>query len=126
MSEYLFTEDHQWIRDEGDGHAIVGITDFAQRQLGDIVYVELPEPGTAVTQHEPAGSVESVKAMADLHSPASGSVERVNERLAEEPELLNTDPMDDGWLFRIRLSEPDELEELITEEEYRNFVATQE
>jgi len=125
MSDYMYTEDHLWIRDEGGGEATIGITDFAQGQLEEIVHVELPDPGSRIVQHEDIGVVESTKTTAELRAPASGDVRELNERLIEEPDLLNRDPMGEGWLLRIALAVPSELEDLLFEGEYQNLVAPQ-
>lgn len=126
MSELRFSEDHEWIRDEGDGTATVGITDYAQAQLGDVVYVELPPVGKEIGQGEDACVVESVKAAADVKMPVSGTVVAVNERLTESPELVNQDPTGDGWFLKIRLADPGQLAGLMDEAAYREHVAAQE
>ncbi|MCC7412593.1 MAG: glycine cleavage system protein GcvH [Gammaproteobacteria bacterium] len=122
MSELRFTEDHEWIRVEADGTATVGITDFAQEQLGDVVYVELPAIGREFARGDDACVVESVKAAADVKLPASGTVVAVNERLTEAPELVNQAPTDAGWFVRIRLADTGELDGLMSEDAYRHFV----
>jgi len=119
--DLLYTETHEWIRVEGDV-ALVGITDFAQHELGDIVYVELPEPGTKVSAGEPCGSIEAVKAVEDINSPLSGKIEEKNADLEDSPDLINKSPFEDGWLFRVKLSNPDELENLLTPLDYKNLV----
>jgi glycine cleavage system H protein len=101
-----------------DGVGTVGLTDYAQDQLGDIVYVDLPAPGTAVKQFEKLGEVESVKAVSDLYSPVSGEVVDVNEEVNDHPELVNESPYERGWLVRVRLADPTELEALLTGEQY--------
>lgn len=122
--KYITT--HQWARLEAGGVASVGITDFAQSQLGDIVFVELPELEVRVNQDEEAGVVESVKSASDVYSPVSGEVIAVNERLVDAPELINADPYGDGWLFRVKLDDVDELEDLLSAEEYEEAVAAEE
>lgn len=117
-----YTKEHEWVRVE-DGTGTVGITDYAQDQLGDIVYVKLPEIGTTVRQMEPFGEIESVKAVSDLYSPVSGEVVEVNAELEERPELVNLDPYGRGWMIRVRLSDPSELERLMTADEYDAYVA---
>ncbi|HID87451.1 MAG TPA: glycine cleavage system protein GcvH [Anaerolineae bacterium] len=112
-----YTREHEWIRME-DSRAQVGITDYAQDQLGDIVYVELPEPGTQVAFMEPFGVVESVKAASDLFSPVSGQIVEINERLEDQPELVNQDPYGEGWMIVVEVSEPAELDQLLSPEEY--------
>ncbi len=122
MSQLLYTQDHEWIRIEDDGSATVGITDYAQQQLGDVVYVEMPEIGTEVAQGEDAAVVESVKAAADVKMPISGSVTAVNAALGETPELVNQDPLDGAWFFRVAPSNPAEMDELMDEGAYLKFI----
>ncbi len=117
-----YTREHEWVRVE-DGVGTVGITDYAQDQLGDIVYVKLPPVGTVVRQMEPFGEIESVKAVSDLFSPVSGEVVEVNAELEERPELVNLDPYGQGWMLRVRLADPSELERLMTAAEYDAYVA---
>lgn len=121
MSRY-FTEDHEWIDVDGDT-ATVGITDYAQGQLGDIVFVEVPEEGRTVGKGDEAAVVESVKAASDVYSPASGTVIEGNTKLADTPELVNEDPEGDGWFFKLTLSDASELENLMDETAYKAFVA---
>lgn len=116
-AELRYTSEDEWVREE-DGEATVGITDFAQDQLGDVVYVELPEIGRALKQGETFGVIESVKAVSDLFSPVSGEVVARNEALAEHPELVNSAPYGDGWMMRVRLSDPAELDPLLTADAY--------
>jgi glycine cleavage system H protein len=118
---YHYTKEHEWVSVEGD-IGTVGITDHAQHELGDIVYVDLPKPGTAVTQGKTVGSVESVKAVSDIYSPVTGEVAEINELLAEAPEKLNTDPHGDAWLVRIRLSAPEEIKNLLSAADYRSYI----
>ncbi|RJO65811.1 MAG: glycine cleavage system protein GcvH [Myxococcales bacterium] len=120
-----YTKDHEWVRLEGRT-ATFGITDHAQEQLGDIVYLELPEEGDEVKQGETFGVVESTKAVSDLYAPMSGRVAEVNEPLVDTPETINTDPYGDGWLVRIEVSKPSEIERLMDAEEYAKFVAESE
>jgi glycine cleavage system H protein len=115
-----YTEDHEWIRVEGD-IATVGITHHAQDALGDVVFVDLPEVGRTLAQKEVAGVVESVKAAADVYMPVSGSVEEVNEALRADPALANSDPLNAGWFFKVRLSAPAELDALLDETAYKSF-----
>lgn len=117
-----FTKDHEWIEVEGDTGTI-GITDYAQGQLGDITFVELPAPGQAVTRGDAICVVDSVKAASDVYTPVSGEVTEVNGALDGEPELVNTDAETGGWLFRIRLSQPAELDALMDKAAYDAFVA---
>jgi glycine cleavage system H protein len=100
----------------------IGITDYAQKELGDVVFVELPQVGTQLDQGDELGSIESVKAVSELFTPVSGEVIEINEALAEKPELVNTDPYGDGWMIRIRLSQPVEVDEMMTAEEYDEYI----
>ena len=120
-----YTSEHEWIKvEDGDTErALAGITVYAQDQLGDIVYFELPQVGDLLKQLEKMGEVESVKAVSDLFAPASGSAVEVNERLANEPELANEDPFGEGWLLRVSLSDPAELESLMSAAEYETYTA---
>jgi glycine cleavage system H protein len=119
-----YTEEHEWIRVEGD-QATVGITDFAQGQLGDIVFVELPEGGRQVTKGGEAAVVESVKAASDVYAPVDGEVTEPNEALADDPSLVNSDPEGEGWFFRLRLGDRSQLEGLMDSEGYKAFVDAQ-
>jgi glycine cleavage system H protein len=120
MTRY-FTEDHEWIDVEGD-LGTVGITDYAQGQLGDITFVDLPEKGAAVTKGDSVSVVDSVKAASDIYTPASGTITEVNETLADEPELVNTDAEVGGWLYRMTLSDAAELGSLMDETAYKAYV----
>ncbi len=119
--DLLYTESHEWVRIEGD-LATIGISDFAQHELGDIVFVELPEVGSKVSSGEPCGSIEAVKAVEDLISPISGKVEEKNTDLEDTPDLINKSPFDEGWLIKVRLSNKDELDDLLSAVEYKNIV----
>lgn len=121
MSRY-FTDEHEWIDVSGD-IATVGITDYAQGQLGDIVFVELPAEGAAFSKGDDAAVVESVKAASDVYAPISGEVIEVNGALEGEPGLVNSDPEEDGWFFRLRVADAGELEGLMSEADYQKFVA---
>ncbi len=123
MGALRFTREHEWIRTEGEV-GTVGITDFAQQQLGDIVFVELPEVGSAVTKGTQAAVVESVKAASEVYAPASGEVVAVNEALADDPGRVNAAPESDGWFFRIRLADPAELDDLLDKSAYAAHVAS--
>jgi glycine cleavage system H protein len=123
MSVY-YTKEHEWVRVEGDT-GTVGITDFAQGQLGDIVFVEVPEAGRQVSQGGDAAVVESVKAASDVYAPVSGEVIEGNAALADEPSLVNSDPEGEGWFFRLRLSEPSQVEALMDADAYRAFCESQ-
>ena len=118
-----FTRDHEWIHVDADGIATVGITDFAQKELGDIVYIQMGEPGRAVRAGEQIGEIESVKAVAEFYAPASGEITEVNGALAEAPELVNSEPMEGGWLVRFRLADASELEALMTWDAYERFLS---
>ena len=113
-----YVESHEWIRNEGDGIVTIGVTDFAQEQLGDVVFVELPDVGAELVSADEFGVIESVKAASDLFAPVSGEVIAINELLADDPELVNTDPYGDAWLLQIRLSHPEELEHLLDADAY--------
>lgn len=116
-----YSRSHEWVRREGN-EAAVGLTDYAQEELGDIVYVELPQEGDEVEKENAFGVVESVKATEDLYSPVSGRVIEVNTPLDDTPEMINEDPYGDGWLIHLEMSDPQELEELMTAEQYRAYV----
>ena len=118
-AELRYASTHEWVRLEDDGTAYVGITDHAQDAMGDLVYVELPEVGQQLQATDEAGVVESVKAASDIYAPVSGEIVGINEALEETPELVNQDPYGDGWLFRIRLDNKDELEQLLSADDYR-------
>jgi glycine cleavage system H protein len=119
MSRY-FTEEHEWISVEGDT-ATVGITDFAQAQLGDIVFVEVPEAGKQVSKGGDAAVVESVKAASDVYAPVTGEVVEGNQALADDPSLVNSDPEGEGWFFRLRLADPSQIDGLMDADAYRAF-----
>ena len=121
--EYRYTKEHEWICPAGDARGRMGITDYAQSQLGDIVYLDLPAPGTAVEQFEKMGEIESVKEVSDLFAPVSGQVVEVNQEAIDAPQLVNQDPYGAGWLVRLELSRPSELDALMSGEEYDQFVA---
>jgi glycine cleavage system H protein len=122
-SELKYTKEHEWVRIDDDGHAIVGITDHAQELLGDMVYVELPEVGTNVAVEDETGVVESVKAASDVYAPVSGEIIEVNEDLVDEPESINSDPYDAGWLYKVELANESDLDELLTPDEYADLIA---
>jgi glycine cleavage system H protein len=115
-----YSKDHEWVRVEGNV-AVVGITDYAQDSLGDVVYVELPKPGDEFSANEPFGSVESVKAVSEVFSPVSGSIAAVNESLNDEPEKVNQDPYGSGWMIRVEMSNAGEVDSLLTAAEYEDF-----
>jgi glycine cleavage system H protein len=119
-----YTKEHEWVGLEGD-IATVGITDHAQEELGDIVYVELPKPGAQVEKGKTLGSVESVKAVSDIYSPVSGEVVEANEKLAEAPERINQDPHGEAWLVKIRVSAPGDVSGLLDAAEYESYIAAE-
>jgi glycine cleavage system H protein len=124
MPTLRFTKDHEWIRQDGDT-AVIGITDYAQQQLGDIVYVELPAAGTRVEAGKEAAVVESAKAASEVYAPVSGEVVAVNGVIADDPAKVNADPMGDGWFLTVRLDDPKQLDGLMDEAAYQAFVAEQ-
>ena len=117
-----FTETHEWLEVQDDGTATLGISDYAQSMLGDLVYVEPPEVGTTFDAGDSCSVVESVKAASDVYSPVSGEVIEVNEKLADEPELINTDPYNEGWIFRIRLTDQGELDNMMDANRYAEIL----
>jgi len=119
--EYRYSKDHEWVRDEEDT-VVVGITEFAQSELGDVVYVEMPEVGTKFDADDEVGTIESVKAVAEVYTPIEGEVVEVNEALAQDPELVNSDPHGAGWLFRLRPSSHGQMDELMTAEAYEALI----
>ena len=120
-----YSKDHEWVSVEGDT-AVIGITDHAQEQLGDVVYVELPKTGESFAAHESFGSVESVKAVSEIFTPVSGEVTDVNESLNDEPEKVNKDPYGEGWMIKMKLSAPGEVDSLLTAAEYEDFTKAEE
>ena len=121
-SDLKFTKDHEWIRIEGD-EAIIGITDFAQRELGDIVFVEIETEGEELDQEEVFGTVEAVKTVSDLFMPICGEVLAFNEELEDAPEKVNEDPYGEGWMIRVKIDEPSQLDELLSAEQYQDLIA---
>jgi glycine cleavage system H protein len=122
MSVY-YTKEHEWVRVDGDT-ATVGITDFAQGQLGDVVFVEVPESGRQVSKGGEAAVVESVKAASDVYSPVGGEVSEGNQALVDDPALVNNDPEGEGWFFKLRLTDPGELGELMNAEQYQDYCSS--
>jgi glycine cleavage system H protein len=120
--ELGYRETHEWVRNEGDGTVTVGITDYAQDSLGDIVYVELPELGDELDLGQEAGVVESVKAASDVFAPLTGTVIAINEALEDAPEIINASPYGDGWFYRLRLADPAELDDLLDAQGYLDVV----
>jgi len=121
--ELLYTSSHEWIRDNGDGTVTMGITDHAQEQLGDVVFVELPDEEQTLAKGEELAVVESVKSASDIYAPVSGTVESINEALEDAPETVNEHCYGDGWMVKIKLENPDELSELLSAERYQQLVA---
>ncbi len=121
--ELKYTREHEWVRDNGDGTVTVGITDFAQSELGDIVFVEIDKLGESVEKNSAFGTVEAVKTVSELFMPVSGEIQKWNESLEDEPELINNDPYDKGWMITIKMSDSSELNDLLTAEDYEQIIA---
>jgi glycine cleavage system H protein len=119
--ELKYTKDHEWVRIENEIVSI-GITDYAQDQLGDVVYVELPEVGAQITQFEVCGTIESVKTVSDLYAPVSGEVLKINDRLDDTPELINNEPYGAGWILEVKLKNSDELDPLLSSQDYETLI----
>ncbi len=119
--ELKYTKDHEWARIEGDV-ATVGITDYAQGELGDIVFVELPKAGSSVSQGDSFGTIEAVKAVSDLYAPLSGEITEVNAALDEAPETVNNSPYGDGWMIKIKISDPSEVDNLLSADDYEKLI----
>ncbi len=117
-----FTESHEWVRDNGDGTVTIGISEHAQEMLGDVVFVELPELEAVIEAGESFSLVESVKAASDIYAPVTGEVVEVNEELSDSPELINEEPYEGGWIVKVKLSDPSELDNLKDAEEYLNSI----
>lgn len=118
-----YTRNHEWIRDNDDGTATVGVTDFAQSELGDVVFVELEQPGFEFEKDDEFGTIEAVKTVSDLYAPVSGEITEINDQLDENPELVNDDPYGDGWMVKIKMSDESELDDLMDAGEYENITA---
>ena len=118
-----YTKEHEWVKLEGEV-ATVGITDYAQRQLGDVVFVELPQVGTQVEQMKPFGVIEAVKAVSDLFSPVTGEVTEINSRLESQSNLINSDPYGEGWIIKVKLKDPKELDALLSPADYRKLMGS--
>lgn len=123
--ELKYSEEHEWVRTESDGVVVVGITDFAAESLGDVVFVELPEVGSDLTQFEKMGEIESVKAVSDLYSPVSGTITERNDSVIDRPELVNDSPYESGWMLRVELSDTNELDKLMSHTEYQAMLEAQ-
>ena len=121
LKDFLFTKEHEWIKKEDDV-ASIGITEYAQKELGDIVYVDLPSVGDTITKGDACSNIESVKAVSDIYAPITGEIIEINETLEDKPELLNQDPYVEGWIFKVRIDDSDELEELMNHEEYEEYL----
>ncbi len=119
-----FSKEHEWVLVE-DQVAIIGITEYAEQELGDVVYVELPEVGEKIVKDDPFGAVESVKAVSDIYAPVSGTVVEVNDTLPDSPETINDDPYGDGWLIKVEMTDKDDLKDLMSAEEYAEYVEQQ-
>ncbi len=122
-TDYLYSRDHEWVRVEGET-CVLGITEYAQEELGEIVFVELPEEGATFDATDEVGTIESVKAVAEVYTPVSGEVAEVNSSLEDEPELVNDDPHGDGWLIRLTFSDRSQLDELMSAEQYEEFISS--
>jgi len=121
--EYKYTQEHEWIHSESESKGKIGLTDYAQTQLGDLVYLDLPEPDTEVGQFKKMGEIESVKAVVDFFAPASGKVLEINQSAIDDPALVNQDPYGEGWLVELELSKPSELDALMDSDQYDELVA---
>ncbi len=122
-ADLKYTREHEWIKDNGDGTVTIGITDFAQSELGDIVFVEIEPEGTEFSKDDTFGTVEAVKTVSDLYAPLDGEIIEVNEQLEDEPESVNDDPYGDGWMAIIKLSDASQLDELLSADEYEEVIA---
>jgi glycine cleavage system H protein len=120
-TDYLYSRDHEWVQVEDDT-CVLGITDFAQQELGEVVFVELPEVGQVFNSGDEIGTIESVKAVAEVYTPVAGEVVEVNDAVVDDPELLNEDPHHEGWLIKVRFSSASDLKELMNAEQYEEFV----
>lgn len=120
-SDLKYTREHEWVRVDDDATVTVGITDHAQAQLGDLVFVEVPEVGTSFGAGDAAAVVESVKAASDVYAPVAGEIVEANEALSDNPELINNDPFGEGWIFQLKIENPDALEELLTPDDYEDY-----
>ena len=121
-NELKYTKEHEWIRDNGDGTVTIGITDFAQSELGDIVFVELEDVDSEFAQDDTFGTVEAVKTVSDLFAPIDGVVTELNEALEDNPELVNDDPYGDGWMIKMKLSDPSQLDSLLSSDSYNELI----
>ncbi len=122
-ADLKYTREHEWVRDNGDGTVTIGITDFAQGELGDIVFVELEEAGADYSKDDTFGTVEAVKTVSDLYAPIDGEVIELNEALEDNPELVNDDPYGEGWMIKMKIADPDQLEGLLSAEDYQGITS---
>jgi glycine cleavage system H protein len=120
-NQLLYTNEHEWIRVEGD-EIVIGVTDFAQGELGDVVFVEIETEGETLSRGDTFGTIEAVKTVSDLYMPADGEVLEVNAALEDNPELVNSDPFGDGWMIRVKISDPSQLDDLLSAEEYQSLI----
>lgn len=121
-SNLKYTKDHEWIKDEGNGVATVGVTDFAQSQLGDIVFIEIETQGETLAKEEVFGTIEAVKTVSDMFMPVGGEVVEVNPKVTEQPDIVNKDPYGEGWMIKIKMSNPNELNDLLDAEQYKGII----
>ncbi len=121
--DLLYTEEHEYVRRSGEDEVTVGITDYAQSELSDVVFVELPDVGASFSKMEPFGTIEAVKAVSELYTPVSGEVIAVNDALADDPAVVNRDPYGEGWMIRLRMNDPSELDDLLSPEAYKALIA---
>lgn len=121
-SNLKYTKDHEWIKDEGNGMATVGVTDFAQSQLGDIVFIEIETQGETLAKEEVFGTIEAVKTVSDMFMPVGGEVVEVNPKVTEQPDIVNKDPYGEGWMIKIKMSNPAEMNDLLNAEQYKGII----
>jgi glycine cleavage system H protein len=122
LKEFKFTEEHEWVKLEDGDIAVVGISEYAQKELGDVVYVELPPVGESFDRGDACSNIESVKAVSDIYAPVGGEVVAVNEVLEDRPEAINHDPYGDGWIFKVKMTDPDELDDLMSDDRYAEYL----
>ncbi len=126
LEDLKYTEEHMWVRHDGNKKMTIGITDYAQKKLGDIDYIEFPEEGEEIVKDEPFGSLQSLESVSDLYAPVSGKILAINEEIIDSPETVNEDPYEDGWLVRVKVTSLKEYNELMTPDEYKDFVQEEE
>lgn len=122
-ADLKYTREHEWVKDNGDGTVTIGITEFAQSELGDIVFVELEDVGFEFTNEDTFGTVEAVKTVSELFAPLAATITEINEELEDNPEIVNDDPYGEGWMIKAKVSDPDQLKELLSPEEYEDITA---